>query len=354
MLCVLAGLSAQRYCTQPPRTVVTLEGATMGTTWTVKIATPDLAKSDEQALAREIAATLAHVNDLLSNWKPDSELSRFNRYKGGTPFPVSRETLAVFKAAREVSELSEGAFDVTVGPLVAAWGFGAGATKREPPTKAELDALHKHVGFRNVSIHAEAGTLEKTRAEIVSDLSAIAKGFAVDEVARVLKRVGHDNFLVEVGGELLARGTHLDASPWRVAIEAPDEDRRSIHRIVELRDLAMATSGDYRSYYVAGGRRFSHTIDPRTAQPVNNALASVTVLHKDATHADALATALTVLGPEAGYRLAVDHGIAAYFILRENPLGNTQKDQASFSVKMTKSFEPFLVTQLDPGTGTKE
>ncbi len=293
----------------------------------------------------------------MSPWKPDSELSRFNRDKGGTRFPVSRETLTVFEVAREVSELSEGAFDVTVGPLVAAWGFGAGATTREPPTATELDALLRHVGFRNVSIHAEAGALEKTRAEVVSDLSAIAKGFAVDEVARVLKRVGHDNFLVEVGGELLARGTHLDASPWRVAIEAPDEDRRSIHRIVELRDLAMATSGDYRSYYVAGGRRFSHTIDPRTAQPVNNALASVTVLHKDATHADALATALTVLGPEAGYRLAVDHGIAAYFILRKNLPATTPKDmkeEASFTVKMTKSFEPLLVPQLDSRPGTKE
>ena len=339
---VLATVTAQRYCTQPERSVVTFEGATMGTTWSVKIATTDLAQGAEQALVRDIAATLDRVDEVMSTWKPESELSRFNRHEGGVPFPVSPETLAVFEIAREVSELSGGAFDVTVGPIVAAWGFGAGATARGPPSADELEALRLHVGFRNVKIEPAASTIEKTSTEVVCDLSAVAKGFAVDEVARTLSARGYENFLVEVGGELRARGAHLDESPWRVAIEAPVELRRSIHRIVELRDLAMATSGDYRNYYEAGGRRVSHTIDPRTAKPIEHRLASVTVLHTDAAHADALATALNVLGPEEGYHFANTHDIAAYFIVRKQFAADA-RDEAGFEVRMTKSFEPWLV-----------
>ena len=344
MVLALAAVSIHRYCAQPPRTVVSFEGATMGTTWSVKIATTGLPLDIERARIREITAALDRVDGLMSTWKPESELSRFNRHEGGVPFPVSPETLAVFEIATEVSELTAGAFDVTVGPLVAVWGFGAGATARAPPSTRELEALLGRVGFRNVSVDAQAGTLEKTSAEVVCDLSAIAKGFAVDEVARVLSVRGHENFLVEVGGELRARGAHLDGSPWRVAIETPLDGRRSIHRIVELRDLAMATSGDYRNYYEQDGRRISHTIDPRTGQPITHALASVTVLHPDAAHADALATALDVLGPEAGYHFANAHSIAAYFIVRDQVRAGAI-DQAGFNVRMTKNFEPLLVQE---------
>ena len=314
----------------------------MGTTWSVKIAAADLSRDTERALAREIAETLARLDDLLSTWNPESELSRLNRSEGGVPFPVSPETLAVFEVAWEVSELTGGAFDATVGPLVAAWGFGAGATTRKAPSAYEIASLRSRIGFRNVKIHAEASAVEKTSAEVVCDLSAVAKGFAVDEVARALSARGQQNFLVEIGGELRARGANLDGSPWRVAIEEPALARRSIHRIVELRDLAMATSGDYRNYYEAQGLRISHIIDPRTARPIAHALASVTVLHRDAAHADALATALSVLGPVEGYRLAEARGIAAYFIVRENASASANQD-ADFSARMTKGFEPWLV-----------
>jgi len=340
MVAALVAATAHRYCAQLPRTVASFDGATMGTTWSVKIATDDMAPDTERALVREITATLDRVDGLMSTWKSDSELSRFNRLEGGVPFLVSPETLAVFEVAQEVSGLTGGAFDVTVGPLVAAWGFGAAAAAQTPPPASELDALRRYVGFRKLTIDARAGTIEKTSAEVVCDLSAVAKGFAVDEVARLLAARGHENFLVEVGGELRAIGSHLDGSPWRVGIEAPIVGRRSIQRVVELRDLAMATSGDYRNFYESNGRRISHTIDPRTGRPIAHALASVTVLYPDAAHADALATALNVLGPDEGYALAMGHGLAAYFIVRQNvPAG---EDEKRLSVRMTKEFEPLL------------
>ncbi len=330
---LLAILSAQRYCGETPRSLVTFEGSAMGTTWAVKIAA-DLDPDSERVAEREISTRLDRVDQLMSTWKPDSELSRFNRHSAGSAFPVSPETLSVFEIAREVSELSGGAFDVTVGPIVGAWGFGAGARSDTPVSARELAALRSIVGFEKVSIDSAASTLTKSNDGVVCDLSAVAKGFAVDEIARALERLGHENFLIEVGGELRASGTHRDGAPWRIAIEAPDSTSRSVHRIIDLRDLSMATSGDYRNYYELEGRRISHTIDPRTASPIRHGLASVTVLHREAARADALATALNVLGPGEGYALAAERGIAAYFIERG--------EGGSFEARLTESFERHL------------
>jgi thiamine biosynthesis lipoprotein len=315
---VLLGLTTLRLCgAGPAGDLAEFRGTTMGTTYSVKLAESRLSEADRQALAGVIEQQLATVDRLMSTWNAESELSRFNRLASTGAFPASAKTLEVFQVAREVSELTGGAFDVTVGPLVAAFGFGA--TDRVPgvPPPELLQALRERVGFRRVVLDVDAGSLSKTHPGTECDLSAIAKGYGVDEVARSLLERGHDDFLVEVGGELRARGQRSPDRAWRVAIERPDSETRSVFAVLELRDHALATSGDYRSYFEQDGLRLSHLIDPRLGRPIAHALASVSVLHEQAVYADALATALGVLGPEEGYALAEREGLAAYFILRE-------------------------------------
>jgi thiamine biosynthesis lipoprotein len=313
-----------------PGPVFEFSGETMGTSFLVKVAAPTMSRDAQQVAAAAIRDRLAAVNAQMSTWDPDSELSRFNAYAATDPFAVSADTLRVVAASRQVAEDSGGAFDVTIRPLVQAWGFGDGARVPGGPTPAELRALRERIGWQRVSIGD--GALQKSRPDVVCDLSAVAKGFAADAVSTDLVALGHLDHLVEIGGELRARGERQDGAAWRVAIEEPDGAQgRSIHRVIPLADRGMATSGDYRNYYEQDGVRISHTIDPRSGQPIRHALASVTVLHDEAMLADAWATALNVLGPEEGYALAVERGMAAYFIVR-NP-------DATFSARGTPAFQ---------------
>ena len=250
-------------------------------------------------------------------------------------FEVSPETFAVLEIAQQVSARSGGAFDATVGPLVDAWGFGAPERSDEAPDPATLASLRAHVGHEKLRLDAAATTVAKQAAALRVDLSAVAKGYAVDLLAERLSALGHTSFLVEVGGELRSRGRRPEGRAWRVAIEEPDVAGRRIHRIVALEDLAMATSGDYRNYYEIDGRRVSHTLDPRTGAPIEHTLASVTVVHPQAAWADAWATALTVLGPEPGSALAMEEGLAAYFLVR--------RPNGGFEPRMTPPFEPLLL-----------
>jgi thiamine biosynthesis lipoprotein len=299
----------------PPR--VQLAGATMGTTWSVTLNASDLPTEARVAAANAIEAALADVDARMSTWREDSELSRFNGAPSTDPVAMSPESLEVFALAADVSQRSGGAFDVTVRPLVAAWGFGAGARPPgEEPSAAELAALGERVGYALLVVDREAGTLQKLRPDVEADLSAIAKGYAVDQVAAALEGLGHDDYLVEVGGELRVRGERPAGGPWRLAIERPDPDGRAIHAVLLLDAGALATSGDYRSFWENGGQRRAHIIDPRTGRPSTHGLASVSVVHPDAVSADAWATALSVLGPEEGLALARAEGLAAYFIAR--------------------------------------
>ncbi|MFQ5505136.1 MAG: FAD:protein FMN transferase [Planctomycetota bacterium] len=314
-LVAFVGISAYRLVWAPtPPSGASFSGEVMGTRWSVHVADANLTPKARASLSRTIEEGLDRIDGLMSTFRDDSELSRFNRADAHRPFSVAPETLEVFEIAREVSELSGGAFDVTVGPLVAAWGFGATDRIPAPPTDADLALARQRVGFARVEIGT--GSLTKSRDDVACDLSAIAKGYAVDRVAAALQERGHRDFLVEVGGEVRANGRRLDGAVWRVAIERPDGNVRGIFDVIPLRDRALATSGDYRNYYEVDGRRFSHTIDPRSGRPIEHRLASVSVLHREAARADALATALDVLGPEAGYALAEVHGLAAYFIVR--------------------------------------
>ena len=217
--------------------------------------------------------------------------------------------------ALALAEESGGAYDPTVGPLVNAWGFGPHQRAFEPPSPAAVEAARARCGWRRVKLDPERRAAWQEGGTYL-DLSSIAKGHGVDRAAQALDALGATGYLVEVGGELRARGLRPDGQPWRVAVEVPDAS--DAHALaLPLRDLSIATSGDYRRHAGSGDARYAHTIDPRDGQPVRNGVASVTVLHADCMQADALATALTVLGETEGLDLARRHGLAALFILRE-------------------------------------
>lgn len=292
-------------------------GQTMGTSYSVKV-DADLTAGEIARVRDVIEARLQGVNRLMSTYDPASELSRFNRHLSTEPFSVGAELLEVLAMARDVSERSGGAFDVTVGPLVDAWGFGPGIEPLEPPSEARLAALKESVGYRRIEVDRASSWVAKMSPATVVDLSAIAKGYGVERVASDLVELGITRSLVEVGGELKATGRIRDGGAWRVGIEVPDESVRALYGTVELIDEAIATSGDYRNFQESEGVRYAHIIDPRTGQPILFSGASVSVIHDNAALADAWATALTVLGPAVGYDLAQREGIAALFVGRSN------------------------------------
>lgn len=297
-----------------PAPVLELRGHTMGTSYSVQIAPPP-AVGEREALQRAITAELARINAEMSTYDPASDLSRFNQADGTDWFPVPAELARVVTEAQRVSRLSDGAFDVTVGRLVNLWGFGPEHPPQRVPTPADIAKTLAETGYEKLAVRAEPPALRKTVPGVYVDLSAIAKGYAVDRLATVLSAHGYRNYLVEVGGELRAAGRHPER-PWRVAIERPESSTRAVFRVIELNDIAMATSGDYRNFFEQDGTLYSHTIDPHTGYPVDHLLASVSVLDASGMRADALATALLVLGPEAGLALAEEQGIAAFFIER--------------------------------------
>lgn len=287
----------------------TASGRSMGTSYAVE------ARCAGAIPADAIAAVLAEVNRQMSTYDADSELSAFNRLPVGESMPVAAGLAEVAAIAERVAAQTEGAFDATVAPLVALWGFGAGAVPRSP-TDAERRAALAKVGFRRIQASVEPPTLRKLAA-VTLDLSAIAKGYAVDRIAALLDRSGCSAYLVELGGEVRVRGRNANGKSWRIGIESPGAE--GLAGSVSLLDGAVATSGDYRQSRpqsgVEGGR-ISHIIDPRTGMPIRHKLASVTVVADTATLADAYATALLVLGENAGLAFAERHDLAAAFIRR--------------------------------------
>lgn len=288
-------------------------GETMGGVYDVRFVAPFEEEALRGAARDALDAALADVDRRMSTFRPDSEVSRLNAHASSRPFVLSAETFSVLSAARATSEASAGAFDVTAGPLVNAWGFGPGRTPRIPGA-AERAALRESVGFRLLEIDSRERSARKAHAAMAIDLSGIAKGHGVDRAAAALERHGIRDYVIEVGGEVLARGMRPDGAPWRVAIEEPRPGPRAVRRVVALRDRAMATSGDYRIFFERAGRRYCHEIDPSRGEPVSHALASVSVIAADCASADAMATALMVMGPREGFALAERNGIAAHFI----------------------------------------
>jgi thiamine biosynthesis lipoprotein len=305
------------------------QGQSMGTTWSVK-AVPPAAGAGREALGAVITEALADVNHKMSTYMPESELSRFNQNPSVAPVPIGEDLVTVLREALRLSARSGGAFDVTVGPLVNAWGFGP-TDMGAPPTEAALAELRPRVGYQKLHLDEGARTLRKEHAQMYVDLSAIAKGFGVDQVARALERQGVSSYFVEVGGEVRAKGRKPDGGRWRVGIEKPDAEARGVQEVVELDGLSMATSGNYRNFYEKDGKRLSHTINPQTGAPVEHRLASVSVVHPECMVADGWATALNVLGEEEGFALALREGLPVLMLVK-TPAG-------AFVEKATPAFE---------------
>ena len=300
--------------------MIHLRGETMGTIYNVKcLPGADSSfgdRSGPERLQALVDARLAEINALMSTYDPASEISRFNASRSDAPFKVSPETLRVLSLAQSISEVTGGAFDITVGPLVNAFGFGAGSHGRHPPDEARLQALRANVGYHLLNIDAQAGTVAKARPGVYVDLAAIAKGYGVDAIAALLEKQGFENYMVEIGGEVRAHGVNVRGVAWRIGVERPQDEGQSIERVISVADVGVATSGDYRNFYMVDGKRLSHTIDPRTGRPIAHHLASVTVVDPACARADALATALMVLGPDEGAALADRLGIRALFLVR--------------------------------------
>jgi FAD:protein FMN transferase len=308
---------------------ISLSGSTMGTYYVVKYLNhPGLAppKTMQQALDER----LERINDLMSTYRPDSELSRFNRsHAVNTLFPLAPETMRVIREAVRLHQLSEGALDITLGPLVDLWGFGPEAPLPERlPSHQALTQRQAWVGLNKLRVHP--GGISKPIPELALDLSGIAKGFGVDELADYLSSLGIEHYLVEIGGEMRFKGDNPQQQLWRIAIENPIDPSQPASQLITPGEGALATSGDYRHYFEQAGVRYSHTLDPRTGRPITHQLISATVLHPACMTADGLATAFSVLGPEKALTLANQYQIPLLLLIK-TPTGFTEQYSTAFT-----------------------
>ena len=308
---------------------VEITGNTMGTQYSVKL--PQLQDGHDVAkLQQSIDTVLDGDNAQMSTYLSDSEISRFNASESTEWQLVSADLCKKIAASQAISKLTDGAFDITVGPLVNLWGFGPGEMIDEPPSEDAITALLDVTGFENLHTDCARFAMKKDVAGLMVDLSAIGKGFAADRVGLLLASIGYEDFLVEVGGELSIRGMNAKGEPWAIGIEAPLTNQRRPHTVVHLTNVGMATSGDYRNFFEADGKIYSHTIDTRTGRPVTHTLASVTVVDELASRADALATALLVMGPEEGMAFAEREQLAVLMLIRTNG-GIEERQTAAFA-----------------------
>jgi thiamine biosynthesis lipoprotein len=306
-----------------------ITGKTMGTSYSIK-----LLSHPPVPLKQMIDAKLEQVNDQMSTYRDDSEISRFNRFAADKWFAVSKETATVALEAEDISRKTNGSFDSTVGKLVNKWGFGPDGRATSIPTQKEISNHLSHSGWEKVEVRMNPPALRKKDRALYLDYSGIAKGFGVDEIANLLESIGVMNYMVEIGGEIRTAGSKLD-SPWRIAIEVP-KDGRHIFSVIKLENDALATSGDYRNYREEGGKRLSHLIDPKSGKPITHKLASVSVIADTSAKSDAWATALIVMGEKMGMEVAKKQGLKVYMIVRSDD---------GFKSIMTKGFKPYLLNE---------
>ncbi|WP_046078864.1 FAD:protein FMN transferase [Halomonas sp. HG01] len=307
---LLAGCSERTL-----ETPVTLEGDIFGTFYQVTLADPITAERRD-ALESGILDELEAVDASMSTYRDDAELVAFDHAPLGEWQTLSAPLIEVLSIAHRVGEASNGAFDVTVGGLVNLWSFGPEARPREVPDDALIEQRLAEIGMETLEIDAEQRRARRLK-DVFVDLSGVAKGYATDRVAAYLASQGLDNYLVNIGGELEVAG-HRDAEaePWRIGVELPRDGRPQAKYVLPLEDTSVATSGDYRNYFEEDGRRYSHTIDPRTGRPIRHRMASVTVVDDSNARADAWATAMSVLGEQEGMAVAVDHDLAVLMLVR--------------------------------------
>lgn len=310
---------------------VSISGVTMGTTFSIQLINdnPDFNK---KKLEENINSILVDVNNKMSTWDSDSEISKINKMPTGQWIHVSPDMLFINALASSVSKKTSGAFDVTTGKLIKLWGFGTNEDKSSVPDEKSIKQVISNVGHNKLVIDDKKSAIYK-KSQFNIDLSAIAKGYAVDKIAQYLNENKYSVYLVEVGGEIRVKGKKGGAHKWRIAIETPSSQFRKVHNIINITDHAIATSGDYRNYYEVDGKRYSHTIDPFTGKPITHNLASVTVIGDTAAYADAVATALMVMGAKKGYEYCENNDISAYFIYKEND---------EFKTFVTSEFKKYI------------
>jgi thiamine biosynthesis lipoprotein len=313
---------------------ILLQGRTMGTTYNIKVVST-LEQVEALKLQDKIDLALKQVNQEMSTYIPDSEISLFNQSNAGEVFEISPGFTRVLKESIRLGELSDGKLDITVGPLVNLWGFGPELRPEKVPSESVIATTLARVGLNK--LHLVGNQLSKDISNLYVDLSTTAKGYGVDTVAELIEANGIGNYLVEIGGEMRLKGFKHTGELWAIAIEKPILDHSGEHRgvqqIVIPKDNAVATSGDYRNYFEADGQRFSHIIDPNTGKPINHNLVSVTVVHPSSMTADGLSTTLMVMGTKQGMEFAVKNNLAALFI---------SKTEHGFSEQFTVKFKQYL------------
>ncbi|MCK5902283.1 MAG: FAD:protein FMN transferase [Cocleimonas sp.] len=292
----------------------------MGTQYHISIpfqADYPIKQQQQQTLQTAIDARLIAINQDMSTYQKHSTISQFNQSRQSHWFPVSKAFLFVIQQAQRISDRSNGAFDITIMPLVNLWGFGT-TTPPQFPQSNQIEQLRQQIGYQALKTQSQPPAIKKIKPQLMLDLSAIAKGYAVDEIAKLLEQQGFDHFLVEIGGEIRTKGHNKQRKPWRIAIEKPTSLGRFVQQGVLLHNIAIATSGDYRNYYEKQGVRYSHTLDPKTGRPITHQLASVTVLNDSAMIADAEATTIMVMGEKKGKIYAQQKGLTVYMIFRDH------------------------------------
>jgi thiamine biosynthesis lipoprotein len=286
----------------PASEQVEFTGAIMGTTYHIKVAAA-MTDPESTGTAKAIEDALKSVDQKMSTYKPDSEVSRLNASPAGVPVTLSDETFEVFEKGLQVNRESDGAFDITVGPLVNAWGFGPEGPAHSPGND-ELATLLALVGPDKISLNSETRTVTKAADGVYCDPASVAEGYAVDQVAELLQARGYGDYMVEVGGEVRTAGKNASGAPWKIAIEKPVDEGRVIQRVVGISGVSLSTSGNYRKFYIVDGRRVSHAINPKTGRPAEHSLASASVIHPNCALADAYSTAIMVLGEKDGLAFA--------------------------------------------------
>lgn len=334
LITLAVSLSACFPSNPSKNTEVLLQGRTMGTTYNIKVVATE-EQVIELKLQQQIDAALKQVNQEMSTYIADSELSKFNQSTSAEAIEISVGLTRVIKESIRLGNLSGGKLDVTVGPLVNLWGFGPEQRPEKVPSDAILSATNERVGLQNLVL--EGNLLSKKIPDLYIDLSTIAKGYGVDIIAELIESNGLTHYLVEIGGEMRLRGFKHTGELWAIAIEKPILDQsgveRAVHQVIIPKDNAVATSGDYRNYFEADGRRFSHIIDPSTGKPIDHNLVSVTVVHPSSMTADGLSTTLMVMGMEKGMAFASENNLAALFI---------SKTENGFDERFTVKFKQYL------------
>lgn len=314
--------------------VISLSGKTMGTTYHVKYLDDGSMSATPEKAHEEIEAVLKDVNAKMSTYKKDSELSLFNQStQVNTPVEISRDFATVLAEAIRLNKVTEGALDVTVGPVVNLWGFGPEKRVERQPTPEQLAERQAWVGIDKITLDmsGDKPMLSKVLPQVYIDLSSIAKGFGVDQVAEKLEQLKAQSYMVEIGGEIRAKGKNIEGKSWQIAIEKPSETgERAVETVLGLNNMGMASSGDYRIYFEENGKRFSHEIDPKTGYPIQHHLASITVLAPTSMTADGLSTGLFVLGEDKALEVAEQHNIPVYLII---------KTENGFETRISSAFK---------------